>query len=186
MDRLWSPWRAHHVESFAAGAGVEADGRTRLERLAAHGDDAAALIVWRGQTVYALLNRYPYTNGHLLLVPYRAVRDYDALRADEQAELFSALDRAIGWLRVLLRPDGFNVGMNLGAAAGAAIPEHLHLHVVPRWTGDTSFMPVVGGAKVIPEALDVTYRRLRAVIDGASTAHSGPSSPSDADRSDAS
>ncbi len=181
MDRLWSPWRARHVASFADGAGVDADGRTLFERLAASGDDEAALILWRGRHVFALLNRYPYTNGHLMLVPYRAVRDYDALTAGEQAELFSALARAIRWLRAALAPEGFNVGMNLGSAGGAAIAEHLHLHVVPRWAGDTNFMPVVGEAKVIPEALDVTYARLRDAI-GADDA----ADDADAPRADAS
>lgn len=164
MDRLWSPWRADHVATFPAGGGREADGRTLFERLAASTDDAAALIVWRGAHVFALLNRYPYTNGHLLVVPYRAVADVRDLTADEHGEFFGVLPRALGWIERAFAPEGVNVGINLGGASGAAIPEHLHLHLVPRWAGDTNFLPVAGAAKVIPEALDVTYRRYREAI----------------------
>ena len=164
MDRLWSPWRADHVATFPAGGGREADGRTLFERLATSGDDEAALIVWRGAHVFALLNRFPYTNGHLLVVPYRPVPDPRDLTAEEQAEFFGTVPRALGWIERALAPEGVNVGLNLGAAAGAAIPEHLHLHLVPRWGGDTNFLPVVGSTKVIPEALDVTYRRYRDAI----------------------
>ena len=163
MDRLWSPWRAHHVESNAAARASE--DTTLFARLAAEDRDDENLILWRGRHVFVLLNLYPYNNGHLLIAPYRPVADYDALTPEEQADLFTTLHRALGWLRAALNPDGFNVGMNLGAAAGAGVPDHLHLHVVPRWTADTNFMPVVGETKVLPESLEDTYRRLRAVID---------------------
>ncbi len=175
MERLWSPWRAQHVEAFEGDP--RADGQTLFARLGASTDDAANLVVWRGQHVFALLNRYPYNNGHLLVVPYRAVADYDALTDDEQVELARTLARAIGWLRAAFAPDGFNVGLNLGEAGGAGLPDHLHLHVVPRWRGDTNFMPVVGEAKVIPESLEATYRKLRSVI--------GPENPAGESRLDA-
>lgn len=162
MDRLWSPWRAQHVDTFERDA--PDDGRTLFARLAADRDDAKNFILWRGAHVFVLLNLYPYNNGHLMIVPYREVADYDALTDDEQVEMTRTLNRCIGWLRLSLNPHGFNVGMNLGAAAGAGLPDHLHLHVVPRWRGDTNFMPVVGDTKVIPEALEVTYRRIREVI----------------------
>ena len=162
MDRLWSPWRAHHVDSFEGDDAAE--GQTLFARIAASGDDEGHYILWRGQHVFVLLNLYPYNNGHLMVVPYRAVADYDALTDDEQVELARTLNKCMGWLRAALRPHGFNVGMNLGEAAGAGLPDHLHLHVVPRWRGDTNFMPVVGQTKVIPEALDDTYRKLRQVI----------------------
>ena len=164
MDRLWSPWRAQHVETTAP-AGTA--GETLFARLAADGRDEEHFILWRGAHVYVVLNLYPYNNGHLLITPYRPVADYDALTPEEQAELFGTLHHALGWLRVALRPDGFNVGMNLGTAGGAGVPDHLHLHVVPRWSADTNFMPVTGGTKVLPESLADTYRRLRAVIEGA-------------------
>lgn len=162
MDRLWSPWRAEHLDHDAPAAPA---GTTLFARLAAEGRDADNLILWRGAHVFVLLNLYPYNNGHLLIAPYRAVADYDALTSDEQADLFTTLHRALGWLRAALAPDGFNVGMNLGSAAGAGVPDHLHLHVVPRWSADTNFMPVVGETKVLPESLEATYRRLRAVIE---------------------
>ena len=168
MDRLWSPWRAQHVATFAGDP--HDDGRSIFARIGAADRDRENLVVWRGAHVYAVLNRFPYTNGHLLLVPYREVDAYDALTADERHELADASAKAVGWLRAALGPDGFNVGMNLGSAGGAGIPGHLHLHVVPRWTGDTNFMPVVGEAKVVPEALDVTYGRLRAVLTPAEAA----------------
>ena len=180
MDRLWSPWRAGHVEAFEGDA--KEGGQTLFARLAAEHRDEENGILWRGQHVFALLNRYPYTNGHLLLVPYREVADYDALTADEQGELFRALHLAIGWLRRSHRPDGFNVGMNLGSAAGAGLPDHLHLHVVPRWSGDTNFMPVIGEAKVIPESLADTYAKLRRALeaDAAPAAVETPSTSSKA------
>jgi ATP adenylyltransferase len=106
------------------------------------------------------MNLYPYNNGHLLLVPYRPVPDYTELTDGERAELAALIGRAIGWLRAALRPDGFNVGMNQGEAGGAGIPDHLHVHVVPRWRADTNFMPVTAEAKVIPEALRATYEKL--------------------------
>lgn len=162
MERLWSPWRAQHVEASAGDA--RPDGRTLFARLAAAEDDARHYVLWRGATVFVLLNLYPYNNGHLMIVPYREVADYDALTDEEQVEMARVLNRAIGWLRRALDPHGFNVGLNLGEAAGAGVPDHLHLHVVPRWRGDTNFMPVVGQTKVIPEALDETYRRLREAI----------------------
>lgn len=169
MDRLWSPWRSQHVDAFDP-ATADADGRSLFARLAAEGRDADNLILWRGRHVFVLMNRYPYNNGHLMVVPYREVADYDALTPEEQVEMALTLHRCLGWLRQVLRPDGFNVGMNLGAAAGAGLPRHLHLHVVPRWQGDTNFMPVVGETKVIPEALHDTYARLRAVVEEASDA----------------
>ena len=177
MDPHFSPWRGAHVARAAdaqrAGgdAGGPPDAPSVFARIAAEPDrDREHLVVWRGPTCFAVLNRYPYTNGHLLLLPYREVADYDALTPEERHELADLTARAVGWLRVALAPDGFNVGMNLGAAGGAGIPRHLHVHVVPRWAGDTNFMPVVGGAKVIPEALDVTWAQLRAAVEAGGAA----------------
>ncbi|MEM1125207.1 MAG: HIT domain-containing protein [Bacteroidota bacterium] len=167
MDRLWSPWRAQHVARWAQtpdeGAASEAR-PTLFERLAADHRDEDNLIVWRGTHVFVLMNLYPYTNGHLMIVPYRPVAEYEALDDAEQVELARTLARCLRWLRQALQPDGFNTGMNLGSAAGAGIPNHLHLHVVPRWNGDTNFMPVVGATKVIPEGLRDTYGKIQAVI----------------------
>ncbi|MBE2186149.1 MAG: HIT domain-containing protein [Rhodothermales bacterium] len=163
MDRLWSPWRSRHVATFDGDD--RPDGRSLFARLA---DDPARdverFVLYRSAFVYVVLNAFPYTNGHLLVVPYREVADYDALTPEETDDLARTTQQAIGWLRQALRPDGFNVGMNLGAAAGAGLPDHLHQHVVPRWTGDTNFMPAVGEAKVIPEALETTFARLKAAM----------------------
>lgn len=163
LDRLWSPWRSRHVQTFAGDD--RADGRSLFTRLADDpARDAERFVLYRSAHVYVVLNAFPYTNGHLLVIPYREVADYDALTPEEAYDLADTTRRALGWLRAALRPDGFNVGMNLGAGAGAGLPGHLHQHVVPRWTGDTNFMPVVGEAKVVPEALDTTYARLKAVM----------------------
>jgi len=127
--------------------------------------DEETFIVWRGEEVFVIMNRYPYNNGHLLILPYREVTRYDDLSVDEQTALAVTIERCIQWLREGLSPDGFNVGLNLGSAAGAGIPEHLHVHVVPRWEGDTNFMSTTGETRVLPEDLQTTYRKIRSVID---------------------
>lgn len=165
MERMWSPWRTAHVRAFKDKTFRDTDGRSIFVQMAAADADETNLILWRGRSVFVVMNLYPYNNGHLMIVPYREVADYEALTIAEQTELAQALAQCLRWLRIGMDPDGFNVGMNLGSAGGAGIPVHLHMHVVPRWNGDTNFMPVVADAKVIPESLAVTYRKLRAVID---------------------
>ncbi len=163
MDHLWSPWRGEHVARHAdeTRRGRHGDGPSVFARIAAEPErDEENLVVFRGEALFVVMNRYPYTNGHLLLVPYREVGAYDALTEAERVELAHLTARAMGWIRKALAPDGFNVGINQGSAAGAGIPRHLHLHLVPRWDGDTNFMPVVGATKVIPEDLGTTYRKL--------------------------
>ncbi len=127
----------------------------------AAGDDAVEHIVFRGRAAYVTLNRYPYNNGHLMVVPYAHVASFEALDEAAQLEVMQLLNRSLGALRRVYHPDGFNVGANLGSVAGAGVADHVHLHVVPRWGGDTNFMPVVGDTRVIPETLDQTYERLR-------------------------
>ncbi|HYE94998.1 MAG TPA: HIT domain-containing protein [Rubricoccaceae bacterium] len=180
MDRLWSPWRGAHVERATEAARTGADeGLSVFARIAAEpAHDAEHFVVWRGATFYVVLNLYPYTNGHLLLVPYREVDAYDALTDAEHVELARLLARAMGWLREALRPDGFNVGLNQGTAAGAGIPRHLHVHLVPRWHADTNFMPVTGEVRVMHEALGATYARLRAVVEQEASGAGSPGSPS--------
>ncbi|MDX1419850.1 MAG: HIT domain-containing protein [Rubricoccaceae bacterium] len=176
MDRLWSPWRSAHVARAAEDARTEGGrgGPDVFARIAAAApeDDADHLVVYRGATVFVVMNRYPYTTGHLLVLPYREVGDYEALTDAERAEMAAVTARALGWLRTALRPDGFNVGMNLGSAAGAGIPRHLHQHLVPRWHGDTNFMPALAATRVMPESLEATYRKLRAAV-GADAATGG-------------
>ncbi|MFB6273026.1 MAG: HIT domain-containing protein [Salinibacter sp.] len=160
MERMWSPWRSAYVSE--ANEREPADDASVFSALLHEERDEENLILWRGEQVFVIMNRHPYNNGHLLIVPYREVTQYDALEPAEQQALAAALDRCMGWIRETLSPDGFNVGMNLGRAAGAGIPEHLHAHVVPRWDGDTNFMPTTANTKVLPEDLQTTYEKLRA------------------------
>jgi ATP adenylyltransferase len=125
------------------------------------GDDLSHLVVARRDGVFALLNKYPYNTGHVMLSPYRHVGDITELSQQEQAELMGLVIDSVSVLREQMRAEGFNIGANLGEVAGAGLPGHFHVHVVPRWAGDTNFMPVVGEAKVLPEALEETFARLK-------------------------
>jgi len=162
--RMWSPWRSDYVEEAARHTPSDMD-RSLFARLEQEGRDEENLILWRGDHVFVIMNRYPYNNGHLLIVPYREVPAYDALHTEEQVAIALTIDRCIRWLRHALRPDGFNVGMNLEDGSGAGIPEHLHAHVVPRWNGDTNFMSTTADTRVIPEAMEKTYQRLQTAIE---------------------
>lgn len=170
---MWSPWRSPHLEGRRVEH-LDGEDRSLFARLAEEDRDEENLIVWRGAHVFVLMNLYPYNNGHLMIVPYREVADYEALTPDEQTEIARTIARCIAWLRAALDPDGFNVGMNLGAAAGAGLPRHLHVHVVPRWQADTNFMPAIGEVKVIPEALHATYRKLRAAVEAEAAGKKNP------------
>jgi ATP adenylyltransferase len=156
MERLWAPWRLEFVRA--------ASGHDPLEcvfcRAPQADNDRATLILHRGPTCFVILNRYPYSNGHLLIAPYRHVPTPGDLDHDERAELWELLDRALGVLDRTLQPHGSNAGLNLGRSAGAGIEGHLHLHVVPRWNGDTNFMPVLADTRVMPQHLDDTWRLL--------------------------
>ena len=162
MDRMWSPWRSAYV-SEANEREPDAD-ESIFTALLHEERDEENLILWRGEQVFVIMNRHPYNSGHLLIIPYREVIQYVALRPAEQQAVAAALDRCMAWAREALSPDGFNVGMNLGRAAGAGIPKHLHVHVVPRWDGDTNFMPATADTKVLPEDLQTTYDKLRAAM----------------------
>jgi ATP adenylyltransferase len=162
MQRLWSPWRSVHLNAETRDTGD--DDRSVFCRIAAEDRDEENLVVWRGESVFVVMNLYPYNNGHLMIVPFREVADYTDLTSAEQQEIARVTDRCLRWLRAALDPDGFNVGMNLGDAAGAGIPRHLHVHIVPRWRGDTNFMPTLAEVKVIPEALRDTYDRIREAV----------------------
>jgi ATP adenylyltransferase len=125
------------------------------------GDDRAALILARADAAFVMLNAYPYNPGHLMVAPFRHTAAFEGLDRQELAGVDSLLQRSIQALGEAVSPDGFNLGMNLGTVAGAGVADHLHWHVVPRWNGDTNFMPVVGGARVLPESLEDTYAKLR-------------------------
>jgi len=161
---MWSPWRSQHIDRMSTAPIRDDDEQSLFARLAAEDRDEDNLILWRGEHVFVIMNLYPYNNGHLMIIPFREVADYEALTLEEQIAMAQTTERCIRWLRAALHPEGFNIGMNLGRAAGAGLPRHLHMHVVPRWSADTNFMATVGDTKVIPEALRQTYRKLCAVI----------------------
>ena len=151
--QLWAPWRLEYV------AGADEQEGCVFCRSAA-GDDDSGLVVHRGEHAFALLNRYPYASGHLMVAPYRHESEFGELSSDEALEVHRLAATAVGTLAETMRPQGFNLGWNLGRIAGAGVVDHVHLHVVPRWAGDTNFMPVLADVKVIPEALADTRRKL--------------------------
>jgi ATP adenylyltransferase len=155
MDRLWAPWRLQYVA--AAGGPLGLTDKCFFCQGLADSDDRKNLIVFRGLRSCVMLNRYPYNNGHLLVAPLAHKGRLDELDAAELLDLQETLRRMIGVLDEAMKPDGYNVGLNLGRVAGAGLPGHLHWHIVPRWNGDTNFMPVLADVRVIPQALDALY-----------------------------
>ena len=154
MKHLWSPWRMAYIEERNAGPGclfclrlAEADGPDNL-------------ILHRGRRAFVILNRFPYTNGHLMIVPFDHQASLEALDVETRAEVMELATRSLGVLRRAYGAEAFNLGVNISAVAGAGVADHVHLHVVPRWAGDTNFMATIAEARVIPEALTITYRRL--------------------------
>jgi len=157
MNRIWSPWRMAYIE--AAQDQADEDGCIFCD-LPAEGDDERTMILVRGERSFVILNSFPYNPGHLMVAPFRHVGGFVSLEPDELAEIDALVARSIRALEREMAPHGFNLGMNLGRAAGAGIPGHVHWHVVPRWNGDTNFMPVVGQTRVLPELLEETFARL--------------------------
>jgi ATP adenylyltransferase len=160
MDALHAPWRIEYILAPKTPATTGA----LFESIAQSGDDVANLVIARDRTCFALLNRYPYVGGHLMVVPYKKVPDFNQLTDDELLGLMLLTRRCQNALTATMKPDGFNIGVNLGRCAGAGIEEHLHIHVVPRWGGDTNFMPVIANATVVPEALTEVAAKLRAAL----------------------
>lgn len=157
LAALWAPWR---VEYFSIDKS-----RDFLTDAARSSDDRAHLVVRRLKDTFLIMNRYPYTVGHLMAVPYRKVADIADLTAGEQSELWDQAAYAQKILRKVVHAEGFNVGLNLGTAAGAGVADHLHLHIVPRWQGDNNFMPVLGNVRVMAESLDALYGKLMEAAD---------------------
>ena len=164
MDFVWSPWRYHYIRANADG--VHARDGCVFCRAPEALDPAAALVAARGAANYIILNLFPYTSGHLMVVPYAHVSSLAELDDETTSEMMSLVKRAQRALDALYRPDGYNIGLNLGKAAGAGIEQHLHMHVVPRWVGDANFISVVGETRVIPEELTVTYDKLSQYFAG--------------------
>jgi len=157
MECLHAPWRIQYI----LGPKPPASDVSLFSRIAQSDDDVANHVIARERTCYAVLNNYPYTGGHLMVVPYKQVADFSELADEEMLGVMQLLRRCLAALRQVMKPDGFNIGVNLGKAAGAGIAEHLHVHVVPRWNGDTNFMPVVAGTTVVPQALRELAAQLR-------------------------
>ena len=158
MDYIWSPWRYRYV------ADASKDDRCVFCRALEANDDRQTLIVHRAEKNFVILNRYPYTSGHVMIVPYAHSADLVATPPEVLAEMMVLAQRVQKALADTYRPEGYNLGMNLGRAAGAGITGHLHLHVLPRWSGDSSFMTVIGETRTEPEELSTTYERLRKAL----------------------
>jgi len=158
MNRLWSPWRMEYIR------GEKPEGCIFCLKPQEE-NDAENLILVRGKRCFVMLNRYPYTNGHLMVVPYEHVSMPTELAPDVLLEMMQLVNISLLVLQEVMHPDGFNVGMNLGASAGAGIKDHIHMHVVPRWVGDTNFMPVIGDTRVIVESLKACYENLKPCFD---------------------
>ena len=157
MDYLWTPWRYAYVTGADAAPGCifcDAPNQT----------DEKALIVHRGTHCYVILNTYPYTNGHVMIVPYAHLDELRKLPTEAAQETMVLSQRMEGVLRSLYRPDGINLGMNLGKAAGAGVAGHIHMHILPRWVADANFVSVIGETRVLPEALEVTWQRIRQAL----------------------
>jgi ATP adenylyltransferase len=156
-EHLWAPWRLAYIK------GEKEEGCIFCSRLARSSDESD-FILHRGREAFIILNAFPYTNGHLMVVPNLHTSELEALSQTTHAEMNDLTLRAIAALRKTLRPNGFNVGMNLGKCAGAGVLDHVHQHIVPRWDGDTNFMPVTGGVHVVPDSLEHIWSELKRVF----------------------
>jgi ATP adenylyltransferase len=155
--RIWAPWRLAYVKD----ASKDAEERCVFCVDPAEGEDEENLIVHRGERCFVILNLYPYTNGHLMVAPFEHIARIQDLPAETVAEMMALAQRAMSRLEALYEPNGYNVGFNQGRVAGAGVEHHIHLHVVPRWAGDTNFMPVIADTKVMPQTLEQSYAALR-------------------------
>jgi ATP adenylyltransferase len=153
IEKLWAPWRVEYFEKDPRDMDF-------LMAAARASDDAAHLVITRRKTAFLLMNRYPYSVGHLMAVPYKKTADLASLGENEVVDLWNLVVHAQALLRTVSRAQGFNVGLNLGESAGAGVADHLHIHIVPRWRGDTNFMPVIAGTKTISEGLRALYDKL--------------------------
>jgi ATP adenylyltransferase len=160
MDYLWTPWRYQYMKEAASGVQPDCIFCDAVARK----DDAETLVVYRGAKAFIILNRYPYTSGHVMIVPYAHVADLASCEPEALSEIMRLAQRVEAAFRANYTPDGMNLGMNLGRAAGAGVAGHVHLHVLPRWFGDSNFMTVTGETRVHPEELATTYKRLRAAL----------------------
>ena len=162
MQHLWSPWRLEYLTAPKSEGCIFCQAANTK-------DDRQDLVLLRGETAFLILNRYPYNNGHFMSVPYVHVSSLEDLDAPTLTEMLLLLKRGLAALRTTMEPEGFNIGANIGKVAGAGIADHVHIHAVPRWGGDTNFMPVVGDARVIPQTWLQTYDQLKVALDDQSS-----------------
>jgi ATP adenylyltransferase len=153
MEILWSPWRSKYIESFKDENKKNDTGCIFCDALNS-GNDTEVLIITRRKTCFVILNKYPYNSGHMMVAPYRHIADMDDLTDEEMKEMMDTVREAMKILKNVCNPHGFNLGMNIGRVAGAGVPGHIHLHIVPRWNGDTSFMPVLADIKLVSQSLE--------------------------------
>jgi ATP adenylyltransferase len=155
LECLWSPWRMEYIMSD------KDEGHCTLCIEAAKPDGPENLVVFRGKRVFLILNRFPYTNGHVMIVPFKHCASLEQLDSQTMTEMMEMTSKSLAVLRDVYQPEGYNIGMNIGEVSGAGIVDHVHIHVVPRWGGDTNFMSTLAGTRVIPETLEDTYKRVK-------------------------
>ncbi len=154
MERIFAPWRIRYIESPKYEGCIFCD-------FPKENKDEERLILYRGKSCFVIMNNYPYNPGHLMIAPYRHVASVEDLNEEEALEMMKLSQKMVEVIKKAMNPDGFNLGINLGRVAGAGIEDHIHLHIVPRWNGDTNFMPVLADVKVIPEAIEESYKKLK-------------------------
>jgi ATP adenylyltransferase len=159
MKQLWTPWRMKYILGMKKNSDLKKQGCIFCEKLKENKDEDN-FILYRGKTAFIILNIFPYNNGHLMVAPYKHLGELERLKDEELGELMSLVKKSTGLLKKALNPQGFNIGLNIGRVAGAGIEDHIHIHIVPRWEGDTNFLPLIGETKVIPELLKDTYKKL--------------------------
>ena len=161
MKRLWAPWRMEYILDEHKGKSCLFCDFSKLEKKKVNkARDRENLILYRSRECFVILNRYPYNSGHLMVIPYFHTPTFDGLSDDTMFDLIKTVDKSVNVLREVLNPDGFNMGLNFGKVAGAGMESHMHMHVVPRWTGDTDSMPIIAETRVMPEHLKKTYSKL--------------------------
>ena len=158
MQKIFAPWRIEYIKMEKMEGCI-------FCKLPAMHEDEKNLILYRGKYAFVIMNNYPYNPGHVMVAPYRHVANFEDLKSEEVMEIYGLISLMLRVIRKAMEPHGFNIGMNLGRVAGAGIEDHLHVHIVPRWNGDTNFMPVLADTKVIPQALEDTYKELRREIE---------------------
>ena len=161
MEKLWAPWRIKYIREIIP---LEKPKKCIFCHAVESKDDRKNLVLYRGKYAFIMLNLFPYNSGHLMIAPFRHVASLEDLLDSEELDLWKLMKYSVKLLKISLKPDGFNIGINLGKVAGAGVEDHLHIHIVPRWCGDTNFMPVIGNTKVIPEGIYDTYDYLSKFI----------------------